>query len=313
MFSLFSLTSVANGLIYDLETSLGARVNCNDIKQFFKPTIPEFGSDCDSWAELFASKGKYYHAHAGYHTGTNLTAACTGYAGFCPEGKCSFQIAGTPLITPDEKDNTCHALVPYIWSQLPADSANLEPHNGWEYMIAKKNKAGKWKLVRFSEIETTFSVPFDWASPNASDTTWKLDAMQKYSQAQDGECDNAVQPWLTNYFASLSNTSRDDLYRQQGNAVALAAGGICQLVVPYAAMVGGYMEEGKVVFTLKPAGSSYKSVADVIIFKSYQEAAPTPAPTVATCQSRKGGYLINGSCCKGLSPRNIGYGGIICV
>lgn len=213
--------------------------------------------------------------------------------------------------------------MPYIWAQNPAQSDNLEPHNGFEYMIANKNDKGQFKLSHFSEMETTFSVPFDWASPNSSDSSWKLDAMVKYSQAQKGECDNDIQPYLTKYFES--RTKNDNLYRQQGNAVALAAGGICQLVVPYTASVATpvqvftsdapvktetkyLMEEGQIFFQLAPTAKSYRAVVDAVVFKQYQEAAPAP-----TCEQKSSwGSNVVRKCCYGLRLACGGYAGCWC-
>jgi len=314
MFIATSLITLVNGVIVE-ELEAPAPVDCSGMSALFEPTIPKFGSDCTAWAELFAPGGKYYHAHAGFHTGANLESACTGYASFCPwtagkpllnqpaKSACKFDISGAAQIV--SMNGKCHALVPYIWAQDPAQSDNLEPHTGWEYMMAENIK-GSWKLKRFCEIETTFSVPFNWVTPNATDETWKLEAL-KTSQANKGECNNPIQPLLTSYFQTLSSTTETKaLFRQQGNAVALPAGGLCQLVVPYAAMVNGKNTEGKKVFTLEPSKGSYKMVTDVVTFTSYTQPAPAP-----TCQAAHLGQCNSLPCCKGMSSMST-LGGCFC-
>merc|ERR1712226_247573 len=92
-------------------------------------------------------------------------------------------------------------------------------------------------MVHFAEIETTYSVAFDWQNPSKTpqlfNTTKALLAMN--NSASQGECDAPLAPALTKWFSGVSQEG--DLFRQQGDAVVLAAGGICQVVVPYAADV----------------------------------------------------------------------------
>jgi len=45
---------------------------------------------------------------------------------------------------------------------------------------------------------------------------------------------------------------------QQGDAVALAAGGLCQVAVPFAAEVNGALTSGHVVLVLEKASNGYR-------------------------------------------------------
>jgi hypothetical protein len=101
--------------------------------------IPTFGSDCPSWASLFTHdaypRAGYYHQHSGFHhSNSSLISACEGYASFCPSGKCSFVVAGNVFVSEEAGSNRCHLLVPYLWAEIPAKAASLEPHSGFEYV-----------------------------------------------------------------------------------------------------------------------------------------------------------------------------------
>ena len=43
----------------------------------------------------------------------------------------------------------------------------------------------------------------------------------------------------------------------------LAAGGVCQVAVPYAAQVGSTLKTGHIVFTLQPVSDTYEITDDV--------------------------------------------------
>ena len=146
-----------------------------------------------------------------------------------------------------------------------------------------------FRVDRFSEIETTFSVPYRWGSPaDTSAYNWTVNNLKTYGQASKGECHTPVAAVLTTHFETASTTGAR-VMRQQGDAIVLAAGGVCQVAVPYASAVGAVLGSGYEVLTLMPAttaegGATY----DVVDKVSFATRTPTggwlAAPT--TCDKK---------------------------
>lgn len=249
-----------------ISTSVATADSCSeDVAPLLSTLFSSLGHDCNTYRSLYADGAKYYHQHDGYKDAVQLQENCKGYAAFCPGNQCRFLQDGAPLKV--ARDNKCHILVPYLWSQIPAKSDNLEPHTGWEYIIATPNSKSRfsYSINYFAEIETSYSVAFNWASPDqtpavVADSTLRL--LKK--SASKGECDNPIAPTLTKYFRDKSNI--ETTYRQQGDAVVLAAGGVCHVVVPYSAQIGNKLKTGKSVFTLEPTKNKNYTISDVVEF-----------------------------------------------
>jgi hypothetical protein len=153
----------------------------------------------------------------------------------------------------------CRVLAPYIWAQLPAQASNVEPHDGWEYMELEFSPDAelKFRIKKFAEIETTYSVPLDWKDPSATPALFTktvellaATAAQQPDGQNADECNSSPAKFLTAFFTAKSTAGA--LYRQQGDAVALAAGGICHLTVPFAAEVNKELKSGYYVLVLTP-------------------------------------------------------------
>jgi hypothetical protein len=84
------------------------------------------------------------------------------------------------------------------------------------------------------------------------------------NSASKGECDSPIAPTLTRYFDDKSRGG--EVWRQQGDAVVLAAGGVCHVAVPYSAQVGAKLETGRFVFTLQPLANHTYLVTDTVEF-----------------------------------------------
>jgi hypothetical protein len=142
----------------------------------------------------------------------------------------------------------------------------LEPHTGWEYIIATPTDLSPlgYSIGYFAELETSYSVAFNWAEPAQTPAVVAESSLRLLSQsnsASKGECNNPIAPTLTEYFSYRSGVG--SAYRQQGDAVVLAAGGVCHVAVPYSAQVGGRLKTGRFVFILRPANGTY-TVSDVV-------------------------------------------------
>lgn len=240
-----------------------------DFAPLLNKLFSSLGSDCDAYVSLFAEDAKYYHQHDGYKTQPELLKNCQNYAAFCPGKECRFLQNGEALAV--ARGNSCHLFVPYLWSEFPANhkaKGNLEPHTGWEYIIATPNKESRlgYSLKYFAEIETSYSVAFNWAAPDntpavVAESTLHLLSLK--NSASKGECGNPIAPTLTKYFNDKSTGG--DTWRQQGDAVVLAAGGVCHVAVPYAAQVGTKLKTGHFVFMLQPSTNSYL-ITDAVEF-----------------------------------------------
>lgn len=238
-----------------------------DVQPLLDALFANLGHDCTTYFSLFSDNAQYYHQHDGHKNYSQLLANCQGYAKFCPDGKCKFQQNGDAMVKAGAYLGPCNILVPYLWSETPANSKGLEPHTGWEYIVAVPAMGSKfgYKMEYFAEIETSYSVAFNWAKPDDTPAVVKdstLYLLGLSNSASKGECNNPIAPGLTKYFEDKS--AGNGLWRQQGDAVVLAAGGICHVTAPYAAEVDGVLKSGYSVFTFQPAGKSYliKKVVD---------------------------------------------------
>jgi len=250
-----------------------------DVSLLLDAVFDKLGNDCDTWGSLFAPNATYYHQHAGFARNeppNYLNTVCHNYGSFCPPGACNFRQDGAPVLM-SVAVNECHMLVPYLWAQLPADESNMEPHNGWEYMIAVPDEDSEflYALKSFAEFETSYSVATNWGNP--LDTTvysWTTDLLN--GTASNGECDTPVLPFLTYFFFDVNSEEAEVVWRQQGDAVVLAAGihngvedPICHVAVPYAAEMRDfyntpYLETGVVVFRLDAWEGLYTIQSSVV-------------------------------------------------
>jgi hypothetical protein len=242
------------------------------------------GHDCEAYSALFATHARYYHQHDGFKNQADLLKNCQSYAEFCKGDACRFLQNGEPSVV--SRGNSCQILVPYLWSEIPANKnakGNLEPHTGWEYIVASPNSQSQfgYSIDLFAEHETTYSVAFDWATPDqtpalVADSTLHL--LSLTTSDSKHACDSPIAPVLTKYFTDKSSDKSSDrsndkisganTWRQQGDAVVLAAGNVCHVSVPYSAQVGTKLRSGQFVFTLQPTtNNSYSFTdADVVEF-----------------------------------------------
>mmetsp|Transcript_30544 Transcript_30544/g.94919 ORF Transcript_30544/g.94919 Transcript_30544/m.94919 type:complete len:283 (+) Transcript_30544:109-957(+) len=241
-----------------------------DVTPFLEKLFSSLGHNCDAWFSLFAEDAFYSHQHDGHKNYTELLKTCQGYAKFCPGDACFFKQNGAPVTVPHEKKGeTCAVLVPYLWTEMPANGKaknNLEPHTGWEYMLLEPSTDSKVSYImkHFAEIETSYSLPFNWAKPADTPALVEESLLKLLSlpnSASKGECARPLAPKLTEFFAQKSKEGKT--VRQQGSATVLAAGGICQVAAPYAADIDGELKTGRWVIVLKPEGDSYTVEDDV--------------------------------------------------
>eukprot|EP00756_Hemistasia_phaeocysticola_P048547 Hpha_TRINITY_DN22967_c0_g1::TRINITY_DN22967_c0_g1_i1::g.154002::m.154002 len=226
------------------------------IRPLLDALFGDLGSNCTSYAELFALDGQYFHQHDGYKNASQMLANCQAYAKFCTAGRCRFRQNGEAFVTEGSAPGSCLILAPYIWAEIPAAVANLEPHTGFEFINASADPtaATGFRMHVFAELETTYSVALDWAHRDSSIGYNRTVALLRESGGSNGECDAPVAPWLTAFLEGLSNGS--DVWRQQGSAVLLATGGLCHVALPYAAELGGHLRSGTWVLALAPAEGS---------------------------------------------------------
>jgi hypothetical protein len=228
------------------------------------------GQDCPGYVSLFSEEAKYYHQHDGYKDASELLKNCQNYAAFCPGKECKFLQNGEAFTV--ARGNSCHILVPYLWSEIPANNrakGNLEPHTGWEYIVATPNRGSDvgYRMKYFAELETSYSVAFNWAKPEETPAVVAqstLPLLAAKNSASKGECDKPIAPVLTKYF--IDKSQRESTWRQQGDAVVLAAGGICHVTVPYAAQVDDQLKTGQIVLTLQPGGANHYLITDAVEF-----------------------------------------------
>jgi hypothetical protein len=239
-----------------------------DVAPLLEKLFSSLGHDCDTYVSLFADDAKYYHQHDGYKTYSELPKNCQNYAAFCPGNDCRFLQNGDALVV--ARGNSCELLVPYLWSEIPGNNkakGNLEPHTGWEYIVANPDSKSRfgYSMKYFAELETSYSVAFNWADPNNTPDVVAQSTLQLLkTTASKGECDSPIAPTLTQYFNDKS--SDRDIWRQQGDAVVLAAGGVCHVTVPYSAQVGAKLKTGQFVFTLQPVMNNSYLINDVVEF-----------------------------------------------
>jgi hypothetical protein len=249
-------SSLAGAAAAEVDCSTGAR-------DFFTAIFSSLGSDCETYVSLFKDTANYYHQHDGHKVYEELLGNCQGYGSFCPDGKCIFRQDGAALHRAE--NGQCHFLIPYIWAQTPADDDNLEPHTGWEYVIAERDATAKYgfKMSHFAEIETSYTAALNWQDPSQTPALFETTKALLATTASEGECDNPVAPLLTEFMQRRSVNG--SLFRQQGDAVLLAAGGVCQLVVPYAADIARHeshrLESGLFHMTMTSSGDSYTLTA----------------------------------------------------
>jgi hypothetical protein len=245
------------------------------VAQFVAAHFRSLGLDCEANALLYTSDAVYYHQHYGFKQGSQLKANCQKYGSDClgPDGKlgtgCHFLQNGVPALS--ARGDQCHILVPYLWAELPANHrnpGNLEPHTGWEYIIAVPVKDAKYGYLtqKFAEIESSYAVPLNRAHPEQSpavfqdSTVYLLSLTEKQQGRKVEECNQPLAPTLTAFFKSLSGP--ESTWRQQDDAVVLAAGDLCHVSVPFSAEVKGDIKSGNILLTLKP-GSNYTIVDSV--------------------------------------------------
>ena len=246
------------------------RTCSDDVAPLLNTLFSSLGQNCSVYASLFADGAKYYHQHDGFKTSTDLLKNCQGYADFCPGKSCRFLQNGEPLFV--ERGRTCGILVPYLWSEIPSNNVakgNLEPHTGWEYIIAIPNGDSKvgYSINYFAELETSYSVAFNWAAPEQTPDLVAQSALHLLSlknSASKGECNSPIASTLTTFFNKKGGA--EEIWRQQGDAVVLAAGGVCHVEVPYAAQIGEKLKTGHFIFTLHPTDSNTYEIADFVEF-----------------------------------------------
>jgi len=239
----------------------GHRCGSGDVQGFFDAIFSSLGADCGTYIDLFAEGAQYYHQHDGHKTYSELRANCEGFGGAFPAGTSAFRQDGNALVGLHDGDD-CHFLVPYLWSAIPAQ--NGMPHTGWEYIIATQDHESRfgYKMKHFAEIETTFTVPFNWHNPRDTPALFgESTLVELHSTTSDttDACDTPLASTLTDFLQQQG-------VRQQGDAVVLAAGGLCQVSVPYASEVNGNLMSGYFVLRLEKMMDSY-SVRDSTKFE----------------------------------------------
>ena len=265
---LFALTLFA--LCGFASSAMAGPCSMTDVASLLDKLFSSLGHDCKSYVSLFSEDAKYYHQHDGYKNTSELLNNCENYAAFCPGNECRFLQNGKALTV--ARGNSCQILVPYLWSEMPANNrakGNLEPHTGFEYIVASPNSGSAvgYSIKQFAELETSYSVAFNWAKPDdtpavVAESTLHLLSIS--SSAPTGECNSAIAPILTKYFNDKS--SGGDVWRQQGDAVVLAAGGVCHVEVPYSAQVGSKLKTGHFVFIFRPNVNNSYLITDAVEF-----------------------------------------------
>lgn len=225
-----------------------------DTQPLLTTLFSSLGADCPTWVSLFSDDAVYYHQHDGFKTYSQLSDNCANYASFCPGGDtpCQFHQQGIHQV--QQVGEECYILAPYLWSEIPADHLvpnNLEPHTGWEYIIAISDSSSNvsYSITHFAEIETSYAVAYNRGNPEDTSVYSWTTALLK-GTASEGECDVPIASTVTNYFKQHGG-------RQQGEAVVLACGGLCHTAVPYALEENGAVSSGIVVMILSPSLSSY--------------------------------------------------------
>ena len=258
--------------VLSLSGSAAMAATCS--KQGVAPLLDKLfsslGHDCKGYVSLFAGDAKYFHQHDGFKSTSELLKNCQNYATFCPGNECRFLQNGEAFAA--ARGESCHLLVPYLWSEMPANNrakGNLEPHTGWEYIVVNPNRDSRYgySVKYFAELETSYSVAFNWANPDDTPAVVAQSTLQLLSlgnSASKGECTAPIAPVLTKFLNDKSGSG--NTWRQQGDAVVLAAGGVCHATLPYSAQVGAKLKTGHFVLTLQPgAGNTYR-ITDSVEF-----------------------------------------------
>lgn len=229
------------------------------IEPLLDALFPSLGNDCNTYLSLFKEKGKLYHQHSGYTPYSGLFSMCTSFGKALGGNRSKFLQNGEPQLV--AVNGKCHMLVPYLWSAFPADPKAYMPHTGWEYLVVSRtNSKYRYGIELMAEIETTFSAPYNWKDPAVSTDLFQTMTIPLLhttatSKHRANECDSPFAGHLASFFAEKS--TGNDVWRQQGDAVVLAAGGVCHVTVPYAAAVGDQLKTGTLVFALQPLAGSY--------------------------------------------------------
>jgi hypothetical protein len=233
----------------------------------FDALFSSLGNDCDTYMELFAEGAQYYHQHDGHKTYSELRANCDGFAKAFPAGSQAFQQAGSTLtLMRPSSDGDCHFMVPYLWSAIPAQDGM--PHTGWEFIKARQDGSSRfgYKINHFAEIETTFTAAFNWHNPRATPalfTDSTLAELHATTSDTIDACDNPLADTLTDFLEQRA-------VRQQGDAVLLAAGGLCQVAVPFAGVhdQDGLLFSGYYVLSLEKNNDSYNINDSSLFFEN---------------------------------------------
>eukprot|EP00697_Spironema_sp_BW2_P003121 gnl/Spiro4/14170_TR7620_c0_g1_i1.p1 gnl/Spiro4/14170_TR7620_c0_g1~~gnl/Spiro4/14170_TR7620_c0_g1_i1.p1 ORF type:complete len:331 (-),score=66.31 gnl/Spiro4/14170_TR7620_c0_g1_i1:68-1060(-) len=278
-----------------LPSAMCATCSADNVAPLLDTLFSTLGNDCTTYASLYASTGLYFHQHDGFKTASQIMATCQGYGTFCPKGQCTFQQNGAAFVA--ARGNKCYLLVPYLWAEKPANHkvpGNLEPHTGWEYMVLAPSSSSSrfpFSIEVFAEIETSYSVAFNWGNP-ADESNYDLTVQLLNRTASRGECNAPIGALLTQFFSAKSTS--DDVWRQQGNAVVLAAGGACHVAVPYAAEVGGLLSTGIFVLALQPSSNTSNTLAYVTTDTFDFPLSSSTAPPCAECGSCKAWWIALG-------------------
>jgi len=233
---------------------------CDDAQGFFDAIFSSLGADCETYAELFADGAQYYHQHDGYKASSELKANCEGFGAHFPPGTTAFRQAGDALVGLHD-GHDCHFLVPYLWSEVPAGDG--QPHTGWEYIIARQDRHSQfgYKMKHFAEIETTFTVPLNWHNPAEETALFEESTLAELHLTTSDTTDACDAPLAR----TLTHFLQQQEVHQQGDAVVLAAGGLCQVTVPFASEDDGNLMSGYFVLQLQKGSSSY-SIRDFTKF-----------------------------------------------
>lgn len=238
------------------------------IEPLLNNLFPSLGNDCNTYLSLFTEKGKLYHQHSGYTPYSGLFSMCTSFGKEFGGNRTKFLQNGDPQLV--SSNGKCHILVPYVWAWVLGETDMLR--TGWEYLVVSRtNSQYRYGIELMAEIETTFSVPYSWKNPEDIPVENTLFETQTWpllhaSHPLANECDSPISGHLANFFATKTTAGKflgGDVWRQRGDAVVLAAGGVCHVAVPYAAVVGhqpmvpGTIVTGTIVLALQPLAGSY--------------------------------------------------------
>lgn len=272
-------------LLYFAISSAQTDCSATSLQPIITAMFNSLGADCALYFSLFTTDAVYYHQHDGFKDDSQLYANCKAYATFCPSGQCQFLQNGRLLTARNAGEGRCGILAPYIWAEIPLNhkvAHNLEPHNGWEFMqvVRENSSTFGWKIDWFAEVETTYSVAFNFGNPlDTSVYNWTV--VMLGGTASKGECNSPVNNFIQReikFYSSpagrkllspLSNISphySSSYFQQQGSAVVLSVGGLCHVVVPLASQLVSddrqhtYIKTALAVLVGEPTGSDYSGI-----------------------------------------------------